>query len=252
MAERLSLGTHAVLGASGAAVSKPRRENVDTSFCPFCSPHLEQHYGFVRLHTGGSAHLNPWPLVPEHLVVVPAADHLTSPVELTEQFWAQFFSDIEAAIQLITSPHAIAGCSLGNQSASSVDHLHAQVLGIDFAPTCTHKMHLTEKVQSCTTLASDAGVECLVPPVGLTGEVLLRNDGKPLATFTPLMPKLVAAYAASGWYSLNVACHGVASGRHLHVRPSPTRQAGLEDALGMPVSRVWGPELVRVLGQVFK
>jgi len=56
MAERLSLGTHAVLGASGAAVFKPRRENVDTSFWPFCSPHLEQHYGLVRLHTEANKH----------------------------------------------------------------------------------------------------------------------------------------------------------------------------------------------------
>ena len=252
MTERLSLGTHAVLGASGAAVSKPRREEVDTSFCPFCSPHLEQHAGLIRLHSGGSAHLNPWPLVPEHLVVVPGADHLIAPTELTEQLWAQFFSDIEASMQLLTSPHVVAGCSLGNRSASSVDHLHAQVLGIDFAPTCAHETYLAEKAHGCVVIASDAGVECLVPPVGLTGEVLLRNDGKPLATFAMLLPRLVAAYAARGWYSLNVACHGVSSARHLHVRPSPTRQAGLEDALGMPVSRLWGPELAHVLLPVFE
>jgi hypothetical protein len=252
MAERLSLGAHAVLGASGDAVLKPRREEVDTSFCPFCSPHLEKHAGLVWLHSGGSAHLNPWPLVPEHLVVVPGIDHLTAPASLTESLWVQFLSDIEAATELLTSPHVVAGCSLGSMSASSVEHLHAQVLGIDFAPTCAHEIHLAEKTQTCVVIADDAGVECFVPPVGLTGEVLLCNDGKPLAAFAPLLQRLVTAYAEKGWHSLNVACHGVSSARHLHVRPSPTRQAGLEDAIGMPVSRLWGQDLVRALLSVFK
>jgi hypothetical protein len=241
-----------VLGASGAAVYKPRREDVDTSFCPFCSPYLERHDGLVWLHSGGSAHPNPWPLVPEHLVIVPGGAHLIAPAELTEQLWAQFFSDIEAAFQLLESPHVVAGCSLRSRSAASVSHIHAQVLGTEFAPTCSHETYLERDAQAGEVLTSDAGVECLVPPVGLSGEVLLRNAGLPLATFAPLMPRLVAAYAASGWYSLNVACHGASSGRHLHVRPSPTPQAGLEDAIGMPVSRLWGQELARFLRQVFE
>jgi hypothetical protein len=93
-----------------------------------------------------------------------------------------------------------------------------------------------------------AGHELLVPKTGLTAEVLLEVDTDRLGESGEALVWLSSFYESLGWVGMNLALHREPL-LHLHVRPAPTRQSGLEDALGMSVTRLWGPALLEALSQ---
>lgn len=221
--------------------------------CPLCEPQLHREHPDVRrLESGGWVHTNLWPLTPDHMVVTPDVGHVESPSELGEAGWHQLLSDVFCAMSEKQRP-VVAGATMGIGSSASLPHLHAQVLAKGgFLAYEQERGFCNEcggEARDDWFVKSFGSVSVVVPRVGLESEVLVLG----VCSTGPGDVWLHDAASATAWVQdritalghtgTNVAFHADEH-VHLHMRPSPQRLSGVEDASGETVIR-WCGEAFR-------
>jgi hypothetical protein len=221
--------------------------------CPLCEPNLHVEHPDVRqLPTGGWVHTNLWPLSRHHAVVTPDVGHVEDPNELDERGWTQLLRDVFCAMGERPRP-VVAGATMGPGSSASLPHLHAQVLAKEGFSAYEHERGFCATCGGAERddwlVRSFGLVDVVVPRVGLESEVIVLGacmaepDEAWLSAAGEAVSWVQRCFLEFGQSGTNIAFHADEHA-HLHMRPSPQRLSGLEDASGETVIR-WCGEAFR-------